>query len=659
LYEYDSLNRLEKVTEPNGKITSYSFDKAGNRKTETVKVGQQSIPTTYTYNEQNRLMSTQTWLSDTESETTTYVYDNNGNLKTKTKITMTNNAPIDVQKLPSFELEIVKDTDQGSGAQDLTIYSYDNFNRLISLKEGSTTSTYKYNAEDYRVEKTTGESTTLYLYEVDKVILETDSTGTQKALNVYGTNLLYRSLGNEEYYYLYNAHGDVTALISPSGEVKGTYDYDAFGNIISQTGEVNNNITFAGYQYDEETDLYYLNARYYDSKIARFITEDSYRGSASDPLSLNLYTYCHNEPIMYTDPTGHWEESDKFILTDTQVGKSAYRTITESTKEWNRLNNLLAKVKDKNSYEAKQLKAYMDKMHKTAEDARLNYALVSQNKKYFNAKYGENSCIVDVRKFTNNVDSYKNLNEVGIYAKDYLAGVGIAITINEMQAASRQVGDFKYIFVGYDDAYYGGMDDFLELLESKYVIPNLKNVEAYHEGKKFGNVSSVASGVIRLGKGGIITIGSVVIGTKGVVLTSSGAGAAIGVPEIAIAVSGVAYGAATMHNGSNLVQVSWDKVVNGDNKGAGSSNIPDKARDIANQVKSKNGAPPQGYKGGRTFNNQPVNGGQKLPDGVNYKEYDVNPYVKGQNRGTERVVIGDDGSVWYTNDHYHTFTRIE
>lgn len=37
----------------------------------------------------------------------------------------------------------------------------------------------------------------------------------------------------------------------------------------------------------------------------------------------------------------------------------------------------------------------------------------------------------------------------------------------------------------------------------------------------------------------------------------------------------------------------------------------------------------------------------------------VNPYVKGQNRGTERIVTGDDGSVWYTNDHYRTFTKIE
>ena len=88
--------------------------------------------------------------------------------------------------------------------------------------------------------------------------------------------------------------------------------------------------------------------------------------------------------------------------------------------------------------------------------------------------------------------------------------------------------------------------------------------------------------------------------------------------------------------------------------------IPDKAKDIAKQVKSNNGAPPKGYKGGRTYKNIPLEeGAQKLPEGVNYREYDINPYVKGQNRGAERIVIGDDNSVWYTNDHYYTFTQIE
>ena len=99
---------------------------------------------------------------------------------------------------------------------------------------------------------------------------------------------------------------------------------------------------------------------------------------------------------------------------------------------------------------------------------------------------------------------------------------------------------------------------------------------------------------------------------------------------------------------------------NGETSGGGSSSVPDKAKQIANYVKNNNGTPPEGYKGGRTYKNIPLeDGAQKLPEGVNYREYDVNPYIKGQNRGAERIVIGDDGSVWYTNDHYFTFIRIE
>ena len=66
-----------------------------------------------------------------------------------------------------------------------------------------------------------------------------------------------------------------------------------------------NNIKYAGYFYDAETGLYYLNARFYDPETARFIQQDSYSGNIHDPLSLNLYTYAQNNPISYYDPTGH------------------------------------------------------------------------------------------------------------------------------------------------------------------------------------------------------------------------------------------------------------------------------------------------------------------------------------------------------------------
>jgi YD repeat-containing protein len=83
--------------------------------------------------------------------------------------------------------------------------------------------------------------TTRYLYENDKVVLETDDSNNQTAYQVYGTNLLYRSAtgeagsGAQSYYYLYNAHGDVTSLIDMSGNIAVSYDYDAFGNIKGQS----------------------------------------------------------------------------------------------------------------------------------------------------------------------------------------------------------------------------------------------------------------------------------------------------------------------------------------------------------------------------------------------------------------------------------------
>lgn len=86
------------------------------------------------------------------------------------------------------------------------------------------------------------------------------------------------------------------------------YYYDAFGVPLEGSESINNPFRYAGYIYDKETGMYYLNARYYNPVTARFITEDTYRGTANDPLSLNLYTYCVNNPLIYFDPTGHWPD---------------------------------------------------------------------------------------------------------------------------------------------------------------------------------------------------------------------------------------------------------------------------------------------------------------------------------------------------------------
>lgn len=94
-------------------------------------------------------------------------------------------------------------------------------------------------------------------------------------------------------------------------------------------------------------------------------------------------------------------------------------------------------------------------------------------------------------------------------------------------------------------------------------------------------------------------------------------------------------------------------------KGKVNVTVPQNAIDTAKQIKQNNGIPPQEYKGGREFKNDGRDGGQVLPQNITFKEYDIHPHVKGQNRGAERIVIGNDDSVWYTNDHYTTFTRIK
>ena len=86
------------------------------------------------------------------------------------------------------------------------------------------------------------------------------------------------------------------------------YDYDAFGNERNIDTNDTNVFRYCGEYFDKETSTIYLRARYYNPSLGRFVTEDSYLGKDIDPLSLNLYTYCWNDPVNRFDPSGHRTE---------------------------------------------------------------------------------------------------------------------------------------------------------------------------------------------------------------------------------------------------------------------------------------------------------------------------------------------------------------
>ena len=127
-----------------------------------------------------------------------------------------------------------------------------------------------------------------------------------------------RKTGDDWYYYLYNAHGDVIGLTDESGTVVNSYAYSPWGEIRTQTESVKNPIKYAGEYYDDELDMLYLRARYYDPQIGRFICLDAEKGSIQNPMDMNRYVYCRNNPLKYVDPTGN------FFLQAAQAATNPY-----------------------------------------------------------------------------------------------------------------------------------------------------------------------------------------------------------------------------------------------------------------------------------------------------------------------------------------------
>ncbi len=141
--------------------------------------------------------------------------------------------------------------------------------------------------------------------------------GAESVYYIRALTLVYAKEGSTKTYYRFNGHGDVIALANASGAVIKRYKYDAFG--VEESPDVfdTNVFRYCAEYYDIETKTVYLRARYYDAETGRFTQQDGWEyAEAGDALSLNLYVYCNNDPIKYTDPSGHLPISPSFRLID-------------------------------------------------------------------------------------------------------------------------------------------------------------------------------------------------------------------------------------------------------------------------------------------------------------------------------------------------------
>ncbi len=346
-YTYDKAGRILKVEAP-GKTTAYTYDGAGNRTSQDeTYTSEQTVPAVdgtgiseikyivkrseYVYSNTNRLLKLSEKMKNeagTEllQRITTFRYDGNGN---ELRRSVEYISLYSRENPKAYEAAVYGEetTEPIHAVVDQTASSYDGFNRLVRTEiikaTVKVTVEYAYDGDGLRTEKRVRRSdrgstaeVTSYLYDRQHVILE--ERDSKDIRYVRGINYIARIEDTDKLsYFMYNGHGDVVQTVSEDGEIENQYDYDIFGNPTLTVEEYANSIRYAGEFYDAETGLYYLRARYYDPYIGRFISEDSYWGEDINPLSLNLYTYAHNDPVQHIDPTGHlaWQEKDNKLPT--------------------------------------------------------------------------------------------------------------------------------------------------------------------------------------------------------------------------------------------------------------------------------------------------------------------------------------------------------
>ncbi len=286
-YEYDAEERIIKVVDSVDGTCEYTYDALGQLLTETVN----------------------------EVEVNKMTYDSYGNIKTKNGKTYTYDS--------TWKDKLLSTGDGSIGNYDLNGNPRSYLENALVWEKGRQlkqfgANTYKYNNEGIRISKT-----------INGIEHKYTLDGTNIVKEVWGSNVLIPlydldgtvcgiKYNGTAYYFYKNLQGDVIAITNDVGATIARYTYDAWGkvltvkdangNIITSTAHIANinPFRYRSYYYDAETKLYYLQSRYYNPEVGRFINADEIAKFATIGLSLdqNGFTYGVNSPVMATDATG-------------------------------------------------------------------------------------------------------------------------------------------------------------------------------------------------------------------------------------------------------------------------------------------------------------------------------------------------------------------
>jgi RHS repeat-associated protein len=247
-FTYDYLNRL--TTSLGAYSQTYTYDALGNITSMTNNGNTQF----YSYGTKPDAV--------TQVGSSSYAYDANGNMTTR-------------------------------GTQTIS-WNVDNQPATIS---GGTS--FVYDGNGNRLEETTGGQTTVY---INQYYQKNITTGVVTTYYYLGSQLVAQNTGSTLKFAIQDNLGSTSTMTSSAGTLDSTVSYYPFGSV--QSGSVNTVKQFTG-QILDSTGLYYYNARYYDPSIGRFISPDSLVSEPFNPQDLNRYSYCSNNPLVSTDPSGH------------------------------------------------------------------------------------------------------------------------------------------------------------------------------------------------------------------------------------------------------------------------------------------------------------------------------------------------------------------